>query len=468
MSTEPHRSNELQDGKQRDGAGPADLIITGARMYGPGDDGIPVLGKPCRIECAGGVITAITRVDEAASDGAPTDGNVLHADGLVAVPGFINGHTHAAMTLLRGAVEDVPIDRWFNDYIWPMEVNLTARDAYLGTMLAAAEMISGGTTCFVDHYFHMNEVARAVEESGMRANLGAAFFSSQGSEGLDASVEFAEAANGGAGGRITTSVAPHATYTVDDGDLAAAADHALRLGVPVHIHAAEILDQTNVSLERHGVTPIEVLRRTGVLDAGVIIAHGNGILDEDLESLAEGTTGVIHCPTGYLKAGWQRLTPISKLLDAGVPVGLGTDGAASSNSLNVLDSMRMTALTQKQSSGDSTWLTTAQAFALAGPGSAAAVHQPGFLGRLEVGAAADLALFDLSGPHCQPVHDAGSTLLYSARASDVRHTVIAGEVVMRDRRLLTVDLPALIAEITERLPAITDRTHGQTIQTYDT
>ena len=179
------------------------------------------------IEITDGAITWIGP----STDVRPAAREVIDADGLVAMPGLINTHCHAAMTFLRGVAEDVPIANWFNDYIWPMEVNVGGRDVYVGTMVAAAEMIESGITSFADHYFFMDEAARAVDESGMRANLGSAFFSSQGDEGLAQSVEFAETWHGRAGGRITTSIAPHAPYTCNDDDLRGAADAARRLGV---------------------------------------------------------------------------------------------------------------------------------------------------------------------------------------------------------------------------------------------
>lgn len=398
----------------------------------------------------------------------PPAERVIHAPGQVAMPGLVNTHCHAAMTFLRGAAEDVAIGEWFNDYIWPMEVNVGERDVYVGTLVAVAEMIECGVTTFADHYFFMGQAAQAVIDSGIRADLGSAFFSSQGAEGRERSVDFARRWNGQAGGRITTSIAPHAPYTCTDDDLAATADAARALGVRVHIHAAEDMHQTEASVAERGITPIEVLRRTGVLDAGAIIAHGNGILPDDIPLLAahRDRVGVTHGPKGYLKFALGPLTPIRSLLDAGVPVGYCTDGAASNNTLDILESMRVTAISQKQIEGDGRWFTNATALHLAGPGSAAVMGRAGNLGVLRVGALADVILVDVSGFHCQPLHDLGAALVYSVRASDVRTTIVDGQVLMRDRRLLTIDREALLAEFAARAREITDRTHGRTIQDY--
>ena len=407
-----------------------------------------------------------TRID---SGGGPAvAGEVIDARGMVAMPGLVNTHTHAAMTFLRGAAEDVAVSNWFNDYIWPMEVNVGERDVYLGTLVAAAEMIECGVTTFADHYFFMDQAAQAVVDSGLRANLGSAFFSSQGDEGITRSVDFAQRWHGGADGRITTCIAPHAPYTVSDEHLRAAADAARRLGVKVHLHAAEDIAQTRSSLASRGRTPIEVLDDTGVLDAGVIIAHGNGIVDDDIPLLARhrDRVGVTHGPKGYLKFAMGPLTPIPALMAAGVAVGYCTDGVASNNTLDIFESMRITAITQKQLADDATWFTSGDALAMAGPGSAAVMGMSGQIGELTVGAMADLILVDTSGFHCQPLHDLAAALVYSIQPGDVRTTIVAGRVLMRDRQLLTIDRAGLLEEFRARAREITDRTHGRTIQDY--
>lgn len=390
--------------------------------------------------------------------------------GQVALPGLVNCHTHAPMVALRGVAEDLPTEEWFNDVVWPIESNLTEKDVELGARLACAEMIRGGVTCFADHYFSMDAVAAVVEECGIRAHLGEAYFSSQGPQGREKSLEFALRHRGGAGGRITTALAPHAPYTVDDSDLTATAALAREHGLPVHLHAAENRDQTETSLARHGATPIEVLRRTGILDTDVLIAHGSGILDSDLPILssASGRTAVATAPRGYLKFAWPTTTPVRALRDIGIPVGLATDGAASNNSLDVWESMALTALIQKSTTGEPRWLTSRQALHHATLQSARAVGLGEAVGSIAPGRRADIILVDLTGPHTQPVHDLAATLVHSARSSDVRTTIVDGRVLMRDRELLTIDVPSVAGELSKRLPALIDRSHGRRIQDYDT
>ncbi|MFD5794670.1 amidohydrolase family protein, partial [Streptomyces diastatochromogenes] len=275
---------------------------------------------------------------------------------------------------------------------------------------------------------------------------------------------------GAGGGRITTALAPHAPYTVTEADLTATAELARAHGLPVHLHAAENRDQTDTSLARHGVTPVEVLDRTGLLDTDLLIAHGTGIIERDLSLLERtgGRTAVATAPRGYLKFAWPDTTPVRALRAIGVPVGLATDGAASNNSLDVWESMALTSLIQKSTEGDPRWLTSRQALHHATLQSARAVGLGGSIGTLAPGRRADLILVDLTGPHTQPVHDLAATLVHSARSADVRTTIVDGRVLMRDRELLTLDVPAVVRELDQRLPALVDRSHGRRIQEYDT
>jgi 5-methylthioadenosine/S-adenosylhomocysteine deaminase len=431
-------------------AAPADLVVTGCTVLvherherHEGDEGYDGYGDPERIGfrqdaalvVRAGVIDAVTTAAAVREVPAVTR---IEAHGQVALPGLINCHTHAPMVALRGLAEDLPIDEWFNDVVWPVEANLGERDVELGARLACA--------------------------------LGAAYFSSQGPQGREDSLEFALRQRGAADGRITTALAPHAPYTVTDADLRATAELAREHGLPVHIHAAENRDQTATSIARYGLTPIEILDRTGLLGTDLLIAHGTGIVDRDLPLLERtgGRTAVATAPRGYLKFAWPTTTPVRALRAAGVPVGLATDGAASNNSLDVWEAMALTSLTQKSAEGDPRRLTSRQALHHATVQSARAVGLGEQVGTLAPGRRADFVLVDLTGPHTQPVHDLAATLVHSVRAADVRTTVVDGRVLMRDREILTLDVGEVVRELTDRLPALTARDHGRRIQEYDT
>jgi 5-methylthioadenosine/S-adenosylhomocysteine deaminase len=347
-----------------------------------------------------------------------------------------------------------------------MEVNLTESDIELGARLAAAEMISTGTTTFADHYFGMEAIARSTEETGLRALLGLTYFSTDGEAGLERGLEFAARWNGKAGGRITAALAPHAPYTVGHEDLVATTLAAIDHELPIHIHASESRTQTKHSVDREGGTPIEVLRRAGMFDARVLIAHGIGIVPEDVETLAGARVGVGSAAKGYLKYGIDT-TPVRMLRAAGVPVGLATDGAASNNTVDMWETITAFALVQKASERDPAYLSAREVLEHATVQSARAIGREHDLGRIHPGYRADLLLVDLSGPRTQPVHDLATTLVYSAHSDDIDTTIVDGTVLMRRRTLLTVDVPGLVAEITPRLPRLTDRSHGRSIQDYD-
>jgi 5-methylthioadenosine/S-adenosylhomocysteine deaminase len=260
---------------------PADLVITNAVVLVHNDAGEVDFALNQTIVVRDGLIESIS--DTRPPSRSPVAAaETIDASGMLAMPGFINCHTHSPMVMFRGAAEDVPEDTWFNDFIWPMEVNLTDDDVELATRLAAAEMIRSGVTTFADHYFNMDAIARVTDESGLRGVLGSTYFSSDGEAGLERSLQFAVENRGSAGGRITTALAPHAPYTVTDEDLAKTADAARDNDLLVHIHASEARYQMKHSRERFGHTPIETLRRAGLLDGRLLIAHGIGIVAEDL------------------------------------------------------------------------------------------------------------------------------------------------------------------------------------------
>ncbi len=441
----------------------AELLIRGAAVLRLRDEKAEILADR-DIAVRGSRISAIEpsgRIDPAQAR------TVIEAGGQLAMPGFINTHAHAPMVLWRGLGEDLNIERWFNDVIWQLEANLEPEDVYWGMQLGLLEMIEAGVTAVADHYWHMEYAARAVEKAGTRALLGQAMFGAMGLGQIDETAAFVQRWQGAAGGRIRTILAPHAPYTCDDDFLRASAKMAERIGSGIHIHASETREQTRASLTRRGQTPIEVLDSCGIFHAPTLLAHAVGATPGDLEILADLRTplGIAHCPKTYAKLamGYGNLVECRAL---GIAVGLGTDGAVSNNTLDLWEVMRLTALEQKQLTGDAETLSIPQALTMATTESARVYGQPDELGDLAVGKLADLILVDLSGAHHFPLNSATASLVYSARASDVRTVICDGQVLMREREHLTLDRDEIFANIAPRLERLRRRERAG-IQTYN-
>ena len=409
--------------------------------------------------------TRISAVEPSGSAEVAQDVEVIPARGFLAAPGLINTHAHVPMGIFRGLAEDVDIETWFNEYMWPLEANLTAGDVYWGMQLGLAEMISAGVTAVADHYFHMDRAAAAVEQAGTRAALGWAVFGSQGAEGIERTSSFAEEYSGAAEGRITTWLAPHAPYTCDNGFLAAVASEAERHGLGIHIHAAETKGQTEASLSAHGRTPIQVLADTGILDRPAILAHCCGVTADDMELMASRPCGVAHAPKTYLKLG-MGAAPVLEMRAAGIPVGLASDGPVSNNTLDILESLRLMAMVVKHEAGDPRKMPVGAALTIATRESARVYGMAGDLGHLAPGFLADVILIDLGGAHNQPPHDPAANLVYSARPSDVSTVICDGKVIMRDRKLLTLDLEEIKTKVGESMARLSQRVPESRIQLY--
>jgi len=392
---------------------------------------------------------------------------IIEASGLLAIPGLMNTHAHVPMVLFRGMVEDVTVTSWFNDYIWPLESNLTPEDVYWGALLGMAEMINNGVTYVADHYFAMDAVAQAVEQSGMRANLCWAVFAHEGPQKLEQTCEFVQRWQGKANGRITAWLGPHAPYTTTPEFLKLSAQHAGELGVGIHIHVAETQDQVTLSLQQYGITPIQQLEETGVFGVPTILGHCRFATDNDLALLAKRNTGIAHAPKTYLKLG-EELTPLKQYLQAGIPLGLATDGAASSNTLDILEQLRMMVLGQKSAALDPTYMTITDALEITFRGSARVLQQSDDLGAIESGRLADIVLLRQDGPHNFPRFNPAANLIYSTTASDVDTVICNGRILKRSGRLLTIDLVEVKRQISERLGRLSDRASGRRIATYPT
>jgi 5-methylthioadenosine/S-adenosylhomocysteine deaminase len=385
---------------------------------------------------------------------------------MLAMPGLINTHAHVPMVIFRGLAEDVSLERWFNEYMWPLESNLQEEDVYWGMLLGLAEMIEAGVTSVADHYFHMDQAAKAVEEAGTRAALSWAVFGDQGEAMLGRTAQFVERWAGAGGGRITTWLAPHAPYTCDDDFLRASAARARDLAVGIHIHVAETAEQTQASLEKRGLTPIRVLEETGVLELPTILAHAVGATADDIQLLADYPAGVAHAPKTYLKLA-MGTAPVVAFRKAGVPVGLATDGAVSNNTLDVWESMRLMAMTQKQAQASPKAMTIPQVLHIATRGSAQVIGLPDQIGAVEPGYLADLILVDMSGPHVQPLHSITASLVYATRASDVHTVIVDGKVIMRDRQLLTLNKSEIVKQVNHSMQRLARRVPNKRIQVYN-
>ena len=408
---------------------------------------------------------AIASVQPTGAPPPPDAGEILDANGQLLMPGLINCHSHVPMVMFRGLAEDVSLETWFNEYMWPLESNLQEEDVYWGMLLGLVEMIEAGATCVADHYFFMDRAAEAVRQAGTRAALGWAVFGSQGIAALDRSAAFCRRWQGAADGRITTWMAPHAPYTCDDDFLRAARDRAADLGVGIHIHVAETRGQTEAHVRKRSLTPIRLLDELGILKLPTILAHAVGATEDDVRLLADRPAGVAHCPKTYLKLA-MGIAPIHAMRRAGVAVGLGTDGAVSNNTLDVWESMRLMALTQKEATGAPENLTLGETLAIAMRGSAQVVGLGDRLGSVEPGKLADLILVDLDGAHHQPLHSVPASLVYAARAADVRTVIVDGRVIMLNRQLLTLDKGEIIRQVNRSLERLSRRTPESRIQVY--
>lgn len=371
----------------------------------------------------------------------------IQAHGMVAMPGLINTHAHTAMSVFRGVAEDLHFEQWWYEKIRPLEEKLTPNDVYWGTMLGLAQMIQSGITTVADHYFFMDSVAQAFEKTGMRGILGQAMFDFQGDQALQNTRAFVKKWNGSAEGKITTVVAPHAPYTCNDNFLSKVASLAKELGVGIHIHASETIQQTNESINQTSKTPIQILEQSGILNAGVpvILAHGCGLLETDIELLAQYKeyVGIACASKTYGKLAMGH-TPILSLNKDGINVGLATDGAASNNSYDLFEVMRLMAMNQKNVSQNPENLTLSKALHIATQGGAAVVGLKDKIGQIAPGFCADMILVNLEGLHHQPVNDIRANLVYNTYPQDVDTVIIDGNIVIQHGKFLTLDIKEIV------------------------
>lgn len=364
---------------------------------------------------------------------------VIEGYGRLALPGLVNAHTHLGMTLLRGYGDDLPLMRWLEEKMWPVEDRLTPEDVYWASMLAIGEMLKAGITTCADMYFHMEETARAVVESGIRASLsrGVQGLGGSGRRGLLEAASLCRQWEGEAEGRITTMIGPHAPFTCPPDFLREVIDQAIRLEVPLHIHVAETTREVEIIRQQYDTTPLGMLARYGVLQVPVTAVHCVHFTPEDIDLARENDVRIVHCPASNMKLA-SGIAPLPDMLAAGLTVGLGTDSAASNNKLDLWEEMRLAALLHKACRQEATVVPASTVIEMATAGGAAALRF-NQVGRLQPGWKADLVLVEREGLHWQPPCDLASSVVYAANRSDVSLVMVNGRVICQKGELLTVD-----------------------------
>jgi 5-methylthioadenosine/S-adenosylhomocysteine deaminase len=378
---------------------------------------------------------------------------VIDAHGLLVMPGLINGHTHAAMSLFRGIAEDLSLDDWLHAYIFPAEArNVTEDFTAWGTRLAILEMLGGGTTTYADMYYFEDEVARVTKEAGMRGVLGETIidFPAPDNKTLPQAFAYTQKFLDHWKGDplIVAAVAPHSMYTCSEKTLQDAVALARRNSAPILIHIAEAPFELEQSRNKYGLTPVAYLSRAGVLGPDVVGAHCILVDHADIATLTHFGVGCIYNPSSNMKTA-AGVMPIVEMLAAGEAIGLATDGAASNNNLDMFEEMDLAPKLQKLARMDSRALPAEQVVALATITGARALHLEKQIGSLEPGKKADLILVDTSAAHATPMYNIYSQLVYALKANDVRTVIIAGKIVMEDHQMLTLNEPEVLAKARE-------------------
>lgn len=404
----------------------------------------------------GNRVALVTASEQAAAEFRASHPDLREIDcrGRLVMPGLVNTHCHAAMTLQRSYADDIPLMTWLNDYIWPFESRQTPDEVALGMTLGIVEMLLGGVTSFVDMYYFENRCVEVAERMGIRAVLGCNYFDSNIGE-VFRQVERAVGLAASGSGRVRVAVAPHSPYTVSPENLVRGKELADRYGLGLMTHIAETRDEIRIVRERYGCTPVEHLDSLGLLDRRCIGAHCIHVTDSDIGTLAARGVTVSHNPQSNMKIS-SGVAPVERMRAAGALVTVATDGTCSNNDLDLWEELRTAAFLQKSATGDPTALPAWEALRMATANGARAMgYADGELGVLREGALADLIVVDLQKPHLQPIHDVVSNLVYCGKASDVDTVVVDGRIVVENRRIEGVDLPALYAGAAEAVRRIT-------------
>ena len=385
---------------------------------------------------------------------AYTASEVLPGANRVVMPGLVNGHTHAAMTLLRGVADDLALMDWLNNYIFPAEVQFVDTEfVRIGTELACWEMIRGGTTTFVDMYYYPDTIAEVVDSCGMRALISATVIDQRSPDAEDADDSIRKGSGFierwlGKNDRITPIFGPHANYTLNAEQLKATREAAMEFGVPISIHLSESPYEVQYAKDNYGMTSIDLFESIGFFEGPTIAAHVVWPTESEIPVLAERRVGVIHNPTSNMKIA-SGVAPITDMLAAGVRVGLGTDGAASNNDLDMWEEMRLASFLQKVEQMDPEALSAETVLRMATSGGATAIGLGEKIGSLEPGKRADLIQVAFEDVHHVPTYDVVSHLVYVNDEQDVASSVVDGVVLMKEREMLTIDTARVTREATK-------------------
>ena len=382
------------------------------------------------------------KISEISQDLVSQDAHrVIDGEGKLLMPGMVNTHTHLSMTLLRGLADDLPLDIWLNEHIWPMEAHLNGDYCYAGALLACVEMIKSGTTTFNDMYFFMDDVGRAVDETGLRGVLSHGMIDLGDEEKRKAEFKetrrIIEKCHDSAEGRITVAFGPHSPYTCSRELLEGVRKEADKYGNRIHIHVGETEYEVQQVMEAHGKRPFEYLDEIGLLGYDVLAAHAVHLSSAEIEIIRKKGVKLSHNPASNMKLA-SGVSPVDKMLKKEICVSLGTDGAASNNNLDLLEEMKLAALLQKIHNMDPTYLNAENTFEMATINGATALGMNNEIGSIEVGKKADLVLLDIKAPHLTPFRHPMSHIVYSARGSDVHTTICNGKILMENKKLTVV------------------------------
>ena len=375
---------------------------------------------------------------------------IIDAEGKILLPGLINTHTHLSMTLFRGLADDLSLDSWLNDHIWPMEANLNGDYCYIGALLGAVELIKSGTTTFSDMYFYMEDVARAVDDAGIRAVLSYGMIDFGDAERREAEIkenlELYNACNGMADGRIKVFLGPHSPYTASKELLIKARELADEYNMGIHIHVSETQKEINDSLDEKGMRPFEYLEEIGLLGPDVVAAHCVWLSDEEIEIIKKHDVKVSHNPCSNMKLA-SGVAPVSKLIEKGVCVSIGTDGASSNNNLDLIEELKTASLLQKVSTLDPEVLNSDESIEMATIKGAETLGLSDEIGSIEVGKKADIILIDTNAANMTPDSSSlSSNVIYSANGSNVDTTICNGKILMENKKLTTLDEDEIYAK----------------------